>query len=217
MDDPEDAYVLLHTPKGPTLWSHNVLLFGSSASVWGYNRFGDAMVSVSRVLLLCPTMHCVDDYGSAEITKHSSSGFQAFEDFNGALGYSMKPSKRQSPAQSHKIQGVHISIEQRHVDELTACAARSSSAYRTITSTPTQPDRQVQFPHRPVVRQGRPRPTQAIYARAHSPSTSLDKPTKAALCALMDIILHGKPMRKPRDPQLQQFAIIYTDAYYTAD
>ena len=48
LDQPQQAYVLLHTPEGPTLWSHNVLLFGSSAGVWGYNRFGDAMVSVSR-------------------------------------------------------------------------------------------------------------------------------------------------------------------------
>ena len=52
LDNPESAYVLLQTPDGPTLWSHNVLLFGSSASVWGYNRFGDAMVSVSRILLV---------------------------------------------------------------------------------------------------------------------------------------------------------------------
>ena len=114
LDNPENAYVLLHTPHGPTLWSHNVLLFGSSASVWGYNRFGDAMVSVSRILLLCPTMHYVDDYGSTEISEHSSSGFQAFEDFNGALGYRMKPSKRQAPAQTHKIQGVNITIEPQH-------------------------------------------------------------------------------------------------------
>ena len=40
LDQPQRAYVLLHTPEGPTLWSHNVLLFGSSVSVWGYNRFG---------------------------------------------------------------------------------------------------------------------------------------------------------------------------------
>ena len=123
LDNPENAYVLLHTPQGPTLWSHNVLLFGSLASVWGYKRFGDAMVSVSRILLLCPAMHYVDDYGSTEITKHSSSGFQAFEDFNGALGYRMKPSKRQPPAQTHKIQGVNITIEQQHV-VLTPCPQR---------------------------------------------------------------------------------------------
>ena len=40
---------------------------------------------------------------------HSQSGFQAFEDFDGALGYRMKPSKRQPPAATHKIQGVRTS------------------------------------------------------------------------------------------------------------
>ena len=108
LDQPQQAYVLLNTPEGPTLWSHNVLPFGSSASVWGYNRFGDAMVSVSRVILLCPTMR-YDDYGGTEIQNNADSGFQAFEDFNGALGYHMKTSKRQPPASSHKIQGVIIS------------------------------------------------------------------------------------------------------------
>ena len=38
LDNPENAYVLLHTPQGPTLWSHNVLLFGSSTSVWGIQQ-----------------------------------------------------------------------------------------------------------------------------------------------------------------------------------
>ena len=63
-----------------------------------------------------------DDYGSAEITQHSESGFQAFEDFNGALGNSVKPAKRQAPARSHNIPGVHIAIEQREV--LAPCPQR---------------------------------------------------------------------------------------------
>ena len=88
-----------------------MLLFDSSASVWGYNRFGDAMVSVSRVILLCPTMYYVDDDGSTEVYHNADSDFQAFEDFNGALGYNMKTSKRQPPASTHKIQGVIISTE----------------------------------------------------------------------------------------------------------
>ncbi|CAE7242683.1 unnamed protein product, partial [Symbiodinium sp. CCMP2456] len=32
LHDPREAYVLVLTPMGPTLWSHNVLLFGSAAS-----------------------------------------------------------------------------------------------------------------------------------------------------------------------------------------
>ena len=159
LDNPESAYVLLRTPQGPTLWSHNILLFGSSASVWGYNRFGDAMVSVSRVLLLCPTMRYVDDYGSTEITRHSASGFQAFEDFNGALDYRMKPSKRQSPAQSRKIQGVRVSIEQHHV-VLTPCPQRIHRMRQEILSCirlrhGQEDGGQVQLPHGQIVRQGR--------------------------------------------------------------
>ena len=108
------------------LVSHNVLLFGSSASVWGNNRFGDAMVSVSRVILLCPTTRYVDDYGGTEIQNNADSGFQelqAFEDFSGALGYNMKTSKRQPPASSHKIQGVIISTEPHHIT-FTPCPQR---------------------------------------------------------------------------------------------
>ena len=60
-------------------------------------------------------------------------------------------------------------------------------------------------------------PLKAVYARAHSHQTILDKPTKAALYALMDIISHCKPMRIPRELQVRCFPIIYTDAYYTAD
>ena len=89
LDDPENAYVLLHTPQGPTLWSHNVLLFGSSASVWGYNRFGDAMVSVSRILLLCPTMHYVDDYLGAPKspnTHHRASKLSRISTARWAIG-----------------------------------------------------------------------------------------------------------------------------------
>ena len=62
LDDPRQAYVLLLTPEGPTLWSHNVLLFGSAASVWSYNRFGDVLVACSRTLVLSPALHYVDDY-----------------------------------------------------------------------------------------------------------------------------------------------------------
>ena len=50
LQDPEMAYVLLQTPQGPMLWHYHVLLFGSAASVWAYNRFGDMLTHVSRRL-----------------------------------------------------------------------------------------------------------------------------------------------------------------------
>ena len=202
LDQPEQAYVLLHTPEGPTLWSHNVLLFGSSASVWGYNRFGDAMVSVSRLILLCPMMHYVDDYGSTEASHQADSGFRSFKDFNGALGYNMKTSKRQPPAPSHKIQGVIISTDTNHIT-LTPCPQRvermCSDITASIQSNTLEPDQARRMAGKCNFLTGRlfgkvgRAPLKAIYSRAHSNISHLDKPTKSALYALLDIIQHCRP------------------------
>ena len=78
LHDPRQAYVLLLTPDGPTLWSHNVLLFGSAASVWSYNRFGDVLVACSRTLVLSPALHYVDDYGSMEDELFCGKQFSCF-------------------------------------------------------------------------------------------------------------------------------------------
>ena len=221
LDRPEQAYVLLHTPDGPTLWSHNVLLFGSSASIWGYNRFGDAMVSVSRLILVCPTMHYVDDYGSTEGSHQADSGFRSFEDFNGALGYNMKTSERQPPAPSHKIQGVIISTDTNHIT-LTPCPQRVERMCSDITAclqkNTLEPDQARRMAGKCNFLAGRlfgkvgRAPLKAIYARAHSNISHLDKPTKSALYALLDIIQHCKPLQI----QHRHFTIIYTDAYYIA-
>ena len=65
LQDSSLAHVLLLTPDGPTLWFHHVLLFGSPASVWSYNRFGDILTSITRVLTVTPVVHFVDDYMAA--------------------------------------------------------------------------------------------------------------------------------------------------------
>ena len=65
--------MLLLTPDGPTLWHRHVLLFGSAARVWGYNRFGDAPIALARVLTLTPALHYVDDYGAIQPTGISQS------------------------------------------------------------------------------------------------------------------------------------------------
>ena len=59
-------------------------------------------------------------------------------------------------------------------------------------------------------------PLKAIYSRAHSNMSQLDKPTRSALHALLHIIQHCKPMRLPLQIQHRHFAIIYADASYLA-
>ena len=64
--NPDHAYMIIMTEDGPTLWRHNVLLFGAVGSVWGYNRFGDALMNICRSLFGVPVIHYVDDFGCIE-------------------------------------------------------------------------------------------------------------------------------------------------------
>ena len=57
-------------------------------------------------------------------------------------------------------------------------------------------------------------PLKALYARAHSFSHLLDKPTRSSLLALRDIISHCKPMTITRNPTSVSYSVIYTDAYF---
>ena len=109
--NPNEAFLILNTPAGPTLWRHNVLLFGAVGSVWAYNRVGDVITWLSAVLFGIPALHYVDDYGSVEPRHAAPSGFRAFSLFNSRMGFTMKPSKEQPPAQAHKVQGVIIHLD----------------------------------------------------------------------------------------------------------
>ena len=223
LHDPRQAYVLLLTPDGPTLWSHNVLLFGSAASVWSYNRFGDVLVACSRTLVLSPALHYVDDYGSMEDEVSAESSFRAFEDYNGCLQISMKPSKRQPPETQHRIQGVLISSDTENLI-LTPCPARVRAMTQQIEKhldtnnlTPEEARKMAGkcnfLTGRLFGKVGRA-PLKAIYARANSFSHQLDKPTRSSLMALRDIIIHCQPMTIPRNPTFHSFSVIYTDAYF---
>ena len=65
---------------------------------------------MARMLLYAPTLHYVDDYGGIEPAASASSACDGFEGGNAAFAFTMKASKRQPPAASHRIQGVFISI-----------------------------------------------------------------------------------------------------------
>ena len=109
---PEVAYVLLLTPD----WHHHVLLFGSAASVWGYNRFGDALAALARVLTLTPALHYVDDCGAIQPTSISR----------------ISASKEQPPAPSHKIQGVSNDLSDTQAT-LRPCPDRVRHLTRTLS------------------------------------------------------------------------------------
>ncbi|CAE7836892.1 unnamed protein product [Symbiodinium sp. CCMP2592] len=110
VEDPSHTFVVLNTPQGPTLWKHNVLLFGSTASVWGYCRVADLMTWMPRCMLLSPNLHFVDDFGSVETQRLAHSCFRTTQTLCAALGLKFKDSKKQPPAQQHQLQGVSLSL-----------------------------------------------------------------------------------------------------------
>ena len=95
---PEDTYVVLQTPRGPTR-RHRVLMFGSVASVWGYCRVADWMACANSCLLLTPALHFVDDFGAPETSPEADSSFEYVQTACCDFGFRFKQSMAQPPAQ----------------------------------------------------------------------------------------------------------------------
>ena len=101
----KDLYTMA-SPR-PPLWI--------TTRVWAYNRFGDMLTTIARTIACVPVVHYVDDYGSIEPKTLADFGFTTFEQLNSLLGFHMKPSKRQPPEPSHRIQGVIMQCDSTHV------------------------------------------------------------------------------------------------------
>ena len=108
--DPAEAYILLNTLTGPTLWRHRVLPFGSPASVWQFGRLTDAMCWLVRTLLIVCILHYVDDLGSIQDSSDSASAFHSFSEFCDILGYRPKTSKAQAPGAAQKLLGLILEV-----------------------------------------------------------------------------------------------------------
>ncbi len=226
LQDPSLAYVLLLTPEGPTLWLHHVLLFGSAASVWSYNRFGDMLTSLTRVLTATPVVHFVDDYGSIQPTSQATSGFQGFGHLNSTLGFHMKQSKEQPPQQEHKIQGVYIHLTESHVT-IRPCPERVHNIIHTIQQAldtnrldPGVAQKlagKCSFTTSQLFGKVGRAANRALYDHTYSQQHQLSKTTRQGLIAMVNILQNSQPRRCPLQPTLLSPTIIYTDAFYTID
>ena len=222
--EPEVAYVLLQTPQGPTLWHHHVLLFGSAASVWAYNRFGDMLTHISRCLCGIPVLHYVDDYGSINHTQDSHSSFETFSKLNSILGFHMKKTKEQPPADQHKIQGVIIKCTQHHIT-VQPCPQRVQRLLtellnhtRTESMSPDQARRlagKCSFTTTHLFGRVGRAPLRALYDKSFSTTDKINTTTKTAIIALTEILTHCKPKTVPLSPDPIQTTIIYTDAFFS--
>ena len=223
LSDPSIAYVLLLTPTGPALWHHHVLLFGSAASVWAYNRFGDMLSAIARTITCIPVIHYVDDYGSIEPPTTAQSGFDTFEQINSILGFHMKKSKRQPPDQSHRIQGVIIRCEADSItvapcqDRVQNISQQLSTHLQSKSMTPEQARKlagKCSFTTTHLFGRVGRAALRALYDKAFSNNDTINSQTQSAIIALLDILNHCQPRQLPLRPHSTQHTIIYTDAFY---
>ena len=222
--DPEIAYVLLQTPQGPTLWHHHVLLFGSAASVWAYNRFGDVLTHISRCLCGIPVVHYVDDYGSINTKQDADSSFHTFAQLNSILGFHMKPSKEQRPDNEHKIQGVIIQCEPQRVS-VKPCPNRVRRLLQelhnhlhTNNMTPEEARRlagKCSFTTTHLFGRVGRAPLRALYDKSFSNTSTINNHTRTAIIALREILAHCRPKTVPLHPEHRQTTIVYTDAFFS--
>ena len=223
LSDPSIAYVLLLTPAGPTLWRHHVLLFGSAASVWAYNRFGDMLSAIARTITCIPVVHYVDDYGSIEPSTTAQSGFDTFEQINSIPGFHMKKSKRQPPDHSHRIQGVLIGCNSDHItvspcrDRIQNISQQLQTHVQNKSMTPEQARKlagKCSFTTTHLFGRVGRAALRALYNKAFSNNDTMNSQTQSAIIALLDILNHCQPRQLPLRPHNTQHTIIYTDAFY---
>ncbi|CAE7317206.1 unnamed protein product [Symbiodinium sp. CCMP2456] len=103
------------TPAGMTFWFHLAMNFGATASVWNFNRGGDALQQLLRGLLLLTAGHYVDDFNGLEFEELGESAGRSFEELFAALGFRIKASKFQPAAPKHVVQGVAFELSRRGV------------------------------------------------------------------------------------------------------
>ena len=87
---PDDCYVAIITPHGVYLFRHHALAFGAVASVWAFNRCGDALTV--------------------------RSSFEAFTAMFRTLGLRMKEAKAAPPNRDQKILGVVVKLRRDHAE-----------------------------------------------------------------------------------------------------
>ena len=102
----DHTYTILCCPDGPLVFRHCALSFGSTASVWSFNRTADSVCFLARRILWSPICHYVDDFGCVENISSISSSYESFEAMFGSLGLRMKASKAQPPKVEQKLLGV---------------------------------------------------------------------------------------------------------------
>ena len=224
----DDTYTILMLPQGPSLWRHRAAPFGAVASVWAFCRFGDAVTSLARRLLVILNGHFVDDWTGIELPATVQSSCEAFKTFFQLLGLDMKPEKEQLPAGSQKVLGVIIKVKDENL-VVEICPKRRERLLQALDKilhenmlTPDDAQHvsgKLGFMTTTLFGGMGAAAIQPFYARAHSlgeqKNNKLTFALRAAIHTLMQLLKTSRPRTIPwtsHDECVQ--AVVYSDAFF---
>ena len=214
---------ILEGPQGFTLWQHCVMVFGAKAAVWAYNRVGDAITFLARVLLLMLVFHFVDDYGGIEPEPSAYSAFDSFAKLGELIGFKTKKSKEHPPASTHIFQGVQLTVDENDfVTEITS--ARRKRMLAEIDKlcaagiiTPKQAQvlaGKAVFTNASIFGALGAAALRPLFRRAAFGGTKIDTDLEASLHILRHLLVHAPPRTVSLDPVFTESPILYADAFF---
>ena len=224
--DTSHAYLLLQLPTGVSVWRHRVLPFGSSASVWHFNRCTDAVVWLARCLTSVLALHYVDDVGGPEPAWAADSSCSTFRELCDIIGIRVKPSKEQRPASLQKLLGVWIAVLADHLEvkpDPTRINKMTRALQQCLIEDRLSPEEASRLCGKLVFLQtsmfgmvGRAAMT-TLYARSHGGSDqhlALNQGLRSAISTLISVMAQAQPRRIPLRPDKEDTSIFYADAFF---
>ncbi|CAE6912084.1 DSK2B [Symbiodinium sp. CCMP2592] len=227
LERPSDAFALILTPWGPSLWQHGVLPFGGASSVWCFNKCVDALTFLARSLLLILLIHFVDDIGCPDAGHSASSSFRFFSALCDLLGMRLKPSKAQPPASKHKLLGVLLEITAEGIrlapapDRVSKVLEMIQAALEENILEPVVAQRltgKLNFLCTTLFGQAAASAMKPLYSRAHDRNdqdhAQLNGPLRCSLVSLKSLLQHAQPRWVPFNPESHASAVLYADAFF---
>ena len=227
--DPDQAFFVLFTTWGKTVWRHSCMLFGGTAFVWGYCRVAD-FLCVLASLLLIPLLHYVDDFGTLEDVRTADSGFDSFEDLCFTCGVRLKKKKVQRPGVAHVVQGHDLNIDNPHDDIVIEPTARrrekvgglaDDALYKDELNHSTAATIAGKTCHFLEATEGEvgKAALKAIYRRQHSHKgeLKLTKSLRASLKTISMLARHARPRVIPMTLRSTPSSLVYADAFIDFD
>ena len=224
---PEECATVLPGGYPKPVYLHQVLPFGSAASVWSYVRFADAACCISVATLFVGAAHFVDDFFECEAEQSADHDFQCFQAQHRVFGTKMKEVNPKPPSSHQSLLGVDWEISDAEL--LASPGAKRISKVRQIIGRVLVEDRlhpseaaklagKLNFICSWVFSHVGKALLGPLFKRqssgVHQPS-GLSQQLRTCLQEIHALLPELRPVRIPLQPEQVPVFVLYADAFIT--